>query len=529
MADITGLLQAGVTIEEILAGLQTDFQDTVGRFKNQSKTTYEEAMESIENFYNTAAADRNEDFEDRYGILSDNLANLGMNFSSGELANQWEEDFDFLRESADTALATDLSWFEKMKTSQAELYNALLVEMAAQQALIQATPVGNSGGGGGGYGGGYSSGGSSSSDVGDWDETTSVTLRDDFQRDFPGFIEAVNESYASGDLDENQWAYFNALIDQYEEPKDMLGQIVDDTDESVLAIQAAQNLMEMLNSEAPGVANVPLPMGPDGAFQWQQREIPGISSIENLDTLDEARNNTPGQQAFGTSNTLESFLRPLAENPYVASNTALEGMEEVGSARRAFDEVMMQREQLGAQAQNTINEGENFIGYSDPIRGYLRNWDPIRGWVNTEQTMDDYFRSQKKEYDQPAPPSVDTSLEPDSGTRQNLQRQAAEAYWNQGGSYTAPDQRRENENNNLERIQAARQLAQSQALAHSQNEARLRKEAEDKRRQEAARNVERERWNNAGSYSPIPSKAVDPSLKSNKPKKNVGTKFIQAR
>ncbi len=476
MADITGLLNSGADLEEIIKLLYTDFQDTVGRFKDESKTAYQEAIEAIEGFYTEASEDRDVYFQDRYNLLAENLANLCLDFCGGDLANQRDIDQTYLTESADNALANDLAWFEKMQTAQADLYNAMLTEMAANIALTQAVPVSTGGFGSGGGNRGGNRGSNNNPQIGDWDETTSVTLRNDFERDFPGFIESVQEGGARGLWTNDQWAYFNDLIDEFTNPKQMIGEIIDDVYASDEAAAAAQRLIEMLATGSGGQISQPLPVG-DGTFVWETREIPSINSIEGIEDLD-----TSGPLARavgGTSLAPENTIRNIAQNHlYIASPTIGDRLDEIDSTRTIFDEFVEQRRRLEEQATQTIEQSENFVESTDPIRQFLRNWDPIRGWVNTEQTADEYWRSQNKVRDQPAPPPIESITFEEAAGLPSLEEQGQREAWYQRGNIRPFNSTQAPADVTSNSIQEIRQKRIERERARQAESARIRAEAQ---------------------------------------------------
>lgn len=163
-----------------------------GRINSSSEanqSAFAEAQAKMAEFYGKAAEDRKEPYAKGVTELAGNLANLGMDFTSGDLAKDWDKNERNLQENADLALANDQTWFEKMKTVNKDVYSQLMVELA--QAKMAEEMALASGGGGGGGGGGRGRGGSSSSGTGG-------TLSGDIQADtnfeelFPGVIQGLD-------------------------------------------------------------------------------------------------------------------------------------------------------------------------------------------------------------------------------------------------------------------------------------------------------------------------------------------------
>ena len=186
------LAQMGGDPEAALAALISSFEGTVNKAKGESKTAYEEAIEAIEGYYASAAEGRGEEYASNFSALSDALANLDMSFEDGDLAREWDADMQAIQEASDVALANDLAWFEKMQSAQNDMYNAMLIEMAAQQAIGSAVGGSSGGGGGGGSGGG---GGGGSDNDGPYDPMTGELLGD---QDFTNTSESETRFYNPG-------------------------------------------------------------------------------------------------------------------------------------------------------------------------------------------------------------------------------------------------------------------------------------------------------------------------------------------
>ena len=209
--EILAQLGPGATREQILNVLMQDFTSGVTKMQDSSKTAYQEAIEAIQSYYDEASVGRGEDFRSNFNVLGEGLANLGENFAENTLGSAYAADQQYITEAADAALATDLAWFEKMQASQADLYNSMIIEMAAQMALSQVAPAAAASGGGGSSGGGGRSGGgggSSSSDKPAFDPDTGVPLgtqdlqisaNEDTKYYTPAFDQAVENLYSSGD------------------------------------------------------------------------------------------------------------------------------------------------------------------------------------------------------------------------------------------------------------------------------------------------------------------------------------------
>jgi len=165
-------------INSILAQLQAYISGDVANRQAANKTAYEEALDKINQYYANAAQDRGTAYNDAFKNISDNLSNLGMNFADSDLAKQWDTDQRYLTESADTALANDLADLEKMQLGNNEMYNALLMDIAASRINQLAGGVSGGGGGGRGYSRGRSGGGGSSSSGWNFDPITGAPLGD---------------------------------------------------------------------------------------------------------------------------------------------------------------------------------------------------------------------------------------------------------------------------------------------------------------------------------------------------------------
>lgn len=150
-----------------------------------NQSAFSEAQEKMKAFYGKAAEDRKEPYAKGVTELAGNLANLGMDFTSGDLAKDWDKNERNLQENADLALANDQSWFEKMKTVNKDVYSQLMVELA-QTRLAEEAAAASGGGGGGGRGG---RGGSSSK--GDVKLTGDVQTDSDIVFDNPGLAAAI--------------------------------------------------------------------------------------------------------------------------------------------------------------------------------------------------------------------------------------------------------------------------------------------------------------------------------------------------
>lgn len=197
LAQIQELIAAGGDPSAIISLLMQDFTNTINQAKVGNRTAAEEAMDMIRSYYGPTYVN------DQFSELGQNAGNLGLDFENSDLARGWRTDREFLSESAEQALATDLAWFEKMTQAQEQLYNAMLTEMAAQMAMSALQPVGGSGGGGSGRGGGGSgnSGNYVNPDgtIGDISglpadiemETTASEQMDQF---YPGFAEDLNRN-----------------------------------------------------------------------------------------------------------------------------------------------------------------------------------------------------------------------------------------------------------------------------------------------------------------------------------------------
>jgi len=177
---------AKAMMDEKYSGIQGSIE--TGRDAN--KNAYQEAQDKMKAFYGKAAEARKEPFAAGVTELSDNLKNLGMDFSSTDTAKDWDKNERNLQENADLALANDQSWFEKMKTTNADLYNSMLVELAQTRMAEEMMAASGGGGSGGGGRGGGGRGGSSSS--GENTLTGDTTADENFLVENPGVIEALN-------------------------------------------------------------------------------------------------------------------------------------------------------------------------------------------------------------------------------------------------------------------------------------------------------------------------------------------------
>lgn len=241
----------GANVQQILGALGQDFTNTVNKFKTESKTAYQEAIEAIESFYGDAREGRAEDYDAQYNVLSEALANLGLDFASTDQGMDYAADQQYLTESADAALATDLSWFEKLQTVQQDLYNAMLIEMAAQQAMIAANPQIATGGGGSGgsrRSGGGGGGGGNSGEEEPWDLTEQQVGQTRTSIEFPDLIDAIN-SGTSG-LTRSQVEKFLDYYDQAETPSGALALVAEDQTDEQKALNVLRDALD--NEIGPG-------------------------------------------------------------------------------------------------------------------------------------------------------------------------------------------------------------------------------------------------------------------------------------
>jgi hypothetical protein len=409
---IAQLTAGGASLDQILAALMQNFAGTVGGFRKDMRSAYEEAMESIRKYYDTATEDTGESFQERFNLIEENLGNLGLDFANSDLANQWDADQTYLQESADQALANDLAWFEKMKAADDGLYNAMLTDMAAAQILAQAS--GGSGGGSGGSGGGRGGrGGGSSSGDGDWDETTSITTRSDYERTWPGFVEAVQALYESNQMTEDQWALANNLIDRFTEPKDIIQEITNQQIMNQAAADEAQAIINAIDQGQGGQFNLPKPVG-DGTFTWVQRDVRTPNEVEGIERVTNPSGNINFNRNRFSGQSQADFLR---NNRFVLAPDEQGRMpeqvaDELDAIQQNYREVMSENQSLRDAARAVISDNTDYMAMSDPLKTFVRQWDPIRGWVNTEETADEYWRTKLSTKNQPAPTPIDP-LNPD--------------------------------------------------------------------------------------------------------------------
>lgn len=160
-------------------------EGVMGSARDANQNAFSEAQAKMAEFYGKAAEARKEPYASGVSELTDNLANLGMNFASNDLAKDWDKNERRLQENADLALANESSWVEKAKSMNGELYNQLLVELAQTKMAEQMAMQGGGGSGGGGRGRGGGGGSSKDGFSGD------TAADENFLFETPGLAEAL--------------------------------------------------------------------------------------------------------------------------------------------------------------------------------------------------------------------------------------------------------------------------------------------------------------------------------------------------
>lgn len=273
-----------------------------GRINSSSEanqSAFAEAQAKMAEFYGKAAEDRKEPYAKGVTELAGNLANLGMDFTSGDLAKDWDKNERNLQENADLALANDQTWFEKMKTVNKDVYSQLMVELA--QAKLAEELAMASGGSGGGGGRGRGGGGSSKSGTGG-------TLSGDIQADtnFEDILPGVREGLAL--LGPTDAARRGLQYDQYGDPDAVLAQLAEraalegkymnrtsrPARVSVNPVATANSVLQRLLPTAATISN----RRTNSDRNWWQGQSSRYGPIQTNSKINETSKNTRNKQTY---------------------------------------------------------------------------------------------------------------------------------------------------------------------------------------------------------------------------------------
>lgn len=263
-----------------------------------NQSAFAEAQEKMKAFYGKAAEDRKEPYAKGVTELAGNLANLGMDFTSGDLAKEWDKNERNLQENADLALANDQSWFEKMKTVNKDVYSQLLVELAQTKLAEEMAAASGGGGGGGGRGGG---GGKSSSGTGG---TLSGDIQADtnFEEVFPGVIQGL------GSLNPTDAARRGLQYDQYGDPDAVLaklaeraaleGKYMNRTSKparvSVNPVSTARSVLQRVLPTAAGISN----RRTNADRNWWQQQSSRYGPVQTNSKINETSKDTKNKVKY---------------------------------------------------------------------------------------------------------------------------------------------------------------------------------------------------------------------------------------
>lgn len=341
-----GLVREGMPVEQILAILSFQQLAQLGPINlddlmNQIRANYEQYTGDIL----TSGADW---MRELYGTNFDpNDPNAAL-FAQDPLFSSYAGGLAQMDETADTNLATDLSWFEKQQQAQQDYLNNMMLAISA--GALGETSGSGGGGGGGHHGGGYGGGGGGSNDSdGDWTDPrtrlteTAVgqdTAYQNLRENNPGWYDDMVGIFA-GDPNAQQWA--RDFFERYDTPQEAGPKLVDAADEIATQLEAG-DLIDASNAlwEANATGSFPTdalrfmqltgltpgdnPDTPELEFYTQSDSPPPVLNIEDANwvaqfrpAFEQAYDPQISQflnQAFNKPDFMQAFAQKRLNNPY---------------------------------------------------------------------------------------------------------------------------------------------------------------------------------------------------------------------
>jgi len=152
-----GSLSDNSGTKNLIDTLYDSIMGNVTGIQARGQGDFDATKATISKQYDNSMLDLYKQYQNSRDTLAGNAANLGVDYDNSKMGQNWDVALRALQETGDLAKTSDLSWLDKMKLLNNDMYNQVLSGLAQDKILAAS---GGSSGGGGSYRGSGGSGGS---------------------------------------------------------------------------------------------------------------------------------------------------------------------------------------------------------------------------------------------------------------------------------------------------------------------------------------------------------------------------------